>query len=150
MDPNPYALTTVRYFRRFLSHQRHIALYLASIFGTDCIVGYYGVVWDDDPNQMVLERACVKITLREYLVHSERGHGFLIEDGNRYEVLYNDRHCQLLVNGFWIDCDRAEVDPHLQEIREYIASIKFAHILPPVKREHYFNWNFPRPPPRFL
>ena len=149
MDPYPYCVTVCK-FRRFLSHQRHIAYYLASIFGSNCLVGYYGVVWDDDPNRTVLERAYVEITLREYLVHSELGHGFLIEDGNQYEVPYNDRRRQLLVNGFWIDCDRAEVDPHLQELREYIALIKFAHVLPPVKQEHYFHWNFHRPPPRFI
>ncbi len=110
MDPYPYCVTVCK-FRRFLSHQRHIAYYLASIFGSNCLVGYYGVVWDDDPNRTVLERAYVEVTLREYLVHSERGHGFLIEEGDLYHVVYNDCRRQLVVNGFWIDCDRAEVDP---------------------------------------
>jgi hypothetical protein len=149
MDPNPYCLGP-RFFRRFLSHQRHIALYLASIFGTDCVVGYYGVIWDDDPDQTVLEREYVEIILRDYLVRSEGGHGFLIEDGDLYDVIYNDRLRQLKVNGFSIDCDLVAIDHYLHLIREYIALLKFAHVLPPVKRQHYFHWHFPRPPPRFL
>ena len=151
MNRNPSCLGP-RFFCRLLSHQRHIALYLALIFGTDCLVGYYGLIWDDDPDRRGLEtqRQYVEVTLCDYLAASDDVSGFLIEDGDLYNVVYNDRRRQLVVNGFWIDCDRAEVEPHLQELREYIASIKFAHVLPPVKREHYFHCNFPRPPPRFL
>ena len=148
MDPNPFCLGP-RKFHRFVSHQRHITLYLASIFGTDCVVGYYACRWADNPSRTVLDRWCVETTLRDYLVHLGEAHGFLIDLGTRYRVEYNNDRRQLNINGFWIDCEIAEIDTPLHIIREYIESLKFAHLLPPVKREHYFHWHFPRPPPHF-
>ncbi len=75
------------------------------------MVGYYAVIWADDPNRTVLEREYVEITLREYLVRSERGHGFLIDAGTQYNVVYYNDRRQLCVNGFYIDCDLMDYFP---------------------------------------
>ncbi len=86
----------VRY-RRLLSHQRHIAYYLACIFGTGTIVYFSSPL----PNNSV-----VRCSLRDYLRRSDYESGFLVDGGDTYHVVYNHQRGEgeLFVNGFWIPC----------------------------------------------
>ncbi len=103
-----------------LSHQRHIAYYLATIFGSDTVVAFAS------------SRLGIESRFRlapQYLLESDCKAGFLIVDGDTYQVVYNHRLGKLFVCGFWILC---EYDADLIcRISEYISMISRNRALRP-------------------
>jgi hypothetical protein len=125
MIANPYNLGRVK-FLRLLSHQRHIANYLACEFGKETVVGY--TVFHRGHSE--LQPHLIYRTISEYLYESDLIPGFLIDLGDTYSVACNRRRRELFVCGFWLTGDFDKVDADI--VRYYISLIPRHKALPPV------------------
>jgi hypothetical protein len=137
MEPNAQFFGPRRY-NQLLSHQRHIALYLASLFGTHCVVRFYGAVPSDNRRARSDTRR-FRSTLREYLRESGRDYGFLLDNLQLYDVVYNRRTRLACYAGFYIALDQVMFDRFRIKIEEYITEVSRRGRLPRVTRD---QWDF--------
>jgi hypothetical protein len=137
MEPNSQFFGP-RIYNKLLSHQRHIALYLASYFGTHCVVRFYGAVSGGNRRgRSHTER--FRSTLRDYLHESGDTYGFLLDNLQLYNVVYCRRNRRACYAGFYIDISEITFDRHRVAIEEYIAEVGRRGRLPPVTDN---QWDF--------
>jgi hypothetical protein len=137
MEPNSQFFGP-RTYNKLLSHQRHIALYLASYFGTRCVVRFDGAVASANRRaRSHTER--FRSTLRNYLRESGKDYGFLLDNLQSYDVMYNRRTGLACYAGFYIECSEITFDHHRSIIEEYIAEVGRRGRLPTVTPD---QWDF--------
>ena len=144
MEPNPQFFGS-RTYNKLLSHQRHIALYLASVFGTNCVVRFYIRVANQNERYTNYTRR-YQSTLREYLRVTDVDAGVLLDNLQVYNCVYSPRTGLACYAGFYIELDQTEFDFHQAAIEERITEVSRRGRLPPVTPD---QWDFrgrPLPP----
>jgi hypothetical protein len=137
MEPNPQYFGPCKY-NKLLSHQRHITLYLASIFGTHCVVRFYiAVANQNGRGRSHTER--FRSTLREYLRVSGAESGVLLDNLQLYNFMYNPCTRLACYAGFYIALDQTTFDFHRADIQEYITEVSRRGRLSPVTPD---QWDF--------
>ncbi len=133
------------HLQKLLSHQRNIAFFLASIFGTHCRVRFYIAVANrTGRGRSHSERH--QTTLRGYLRVSDVDAGVLLDNLLSYDVVYNPSTRLACYAGFYIELDQTTFDFHQDYIQEHISEVSRRGRLPHISPD---QWDFegrPFPP----
>ena len=144
MEPNPQFFGS-RTYLKYLSHQRHIAYYLASIFGTHCEVRFYIRV--ANPNGRYTNHTeRFRSTLREYLRVTDVDAGVLLDNFQVYDCVYSPRTRLACYAGFYIQLDQATFDFHQEYIEEHISEVSRRGRLPYISPDEWDFDGHPYPP----
>ena len=144
MEPNPQFFGC-RTYKKLLYHQRNIAFFLSSVFGTHCRVRFdIAIANRSGRGRHHSERH--QTTLRGYLRISDTDAGILLDNFQSYEVVYNPRTRLACYAGFYIELDQTDFDFHQEYIEEHISEVSRRGQLPHISPHQWDFEGHPYPP----